>query len=196
MDSRLVGYDDLLNRELTSGERLLWNGMPAGGIHFRPGDVFAIPFSLLWGGFAIFWEYSVLHTPQAGGTRGFFALWGIPFVLIGLYLIAGRFFVDAYMRARTRYAVTNQRVLILTTFAGQRVRSVSLRALGEMSLREWPGGTGTITFGSSPSFSFVALPGWPGANRNVAAAFELIEGARNVYDLIRKAQNTAVVRGG
>ena len=78
-----------LRPELSSGEHLLWSGVPSQGLRFRPADVFMVPFSLMWGGFAIFWEYSVVSSK---GAPVFFTLWGIPFVLVGLNMIFGRFF--------------------------------------------------------------------------------------------------------
>ncbi len=49
-----------IERELSSGERLLWSGQPRRGLRLRSSDAFVIPFSLLWCGFAIFWEASVV----------------------------------------------------------------------------------------------------------------------------------------
>ena len=94
---------------LLPGERIMWTGTLPSGILLQPGDAIRVPFSLMWGGFGNFWEWSGQHM---GRAPDFFTLWGIPFVLAGLYLIAGRFFVDAWVQARTSYAVTCQRVLI------------------------------------------------------------------------------------
>ena len=79
---------------LGPGEKLLWSGQPEAGLKLRGSDAIVIPFSLMWAGFALFWEYSVLGT----NAPLFFKLWGIPFVLVGLYMVVGRFFVDAWMR--------------------------------------------------------------------------------------------------
>ncbi len=133
-----------LKKELGPNESLLWCGVPRQGLCFRSSDAFLIPFSLMWGGFAFFWEYLVLTS----ATPGFFALWGIPFVLMGIYLIAGRFFVDSYQRGRTYYGLTNERVLILRGILNRKVTTLSIRNLHEISLNERPDGSGDVLFGS------------------------------------------------
>jgi hypothetical protein len=177
---------NLIDSQLTSGERLLWSGRPQQGLVFRLADAIAVPFSLLWGGFACFWEYSVVSS----GAPFFFALWGIPFVAVGLYLIAGRFFVDARQRAHTFYGVTNQRIILVSGMASQKIKSLNLRTLSDVTLDQKANGPGTISFGASPLPAwFSAGVSWPGMP--TGPAFELIENAKDVFDVIRKAQATA-----
>ncbi len=109
---------------LRAGERVTWTGRPAVGLRLYARDLFLVPFSLLWGGFAIFWETTVVT--QAG--PGFFSLWGLPFVVIGTYLIAGRFVVDAWLRARTVYALTNERALVLRKLHAEKLLTARLDA--------------------------------------------------------------------
>lgn len=150
----------VLQREMAPRERLLWSGRPRGGIFLRPSDAYMIPFSLLWGGFAVFWEVGVLTTD----APFFFKLWGVPFVLVGLYIVFGRFFVDARLRGRTYYGVTNERVIIVSGLFSRSVKSLNLRTLTDVTLEEKPDGTGTITFGPSAApYRWAGggnFPGW------------------------------------
>ena len=106
----------IIQSEIDSDEKLIWFGKPNQGIVFRGSDIFMIPFSLLWGGFAIFWEISALSIPmdKAGAIGIIFPLFGIPFVLVGLYMIFGRFIYDAKNRSKTFYGITDQRVIIVS----------------------------------------------------------------------------------
>jgi hypothetical protein len=173
--------EQLLRSELSRYEKLLWWGQPAAGLRLRPSDAVMIPFSLMWGGFAIFWEVAVLTISD---SPGFFPLFGIPFVVIGLYLIAGRFFADAAIRARTYYALTDRRVIIVTGFFSRTVRSVNLRTAPEIGLREMRNGLGTVSFaspvtGRDRSWNHSG----PDGMSRLVPAFELITDARRVYEL-------------
>jgi hypothetical protein len=192
---QVVSFDleQRIRSELQSSEKLLWIGQPAQGIRLRPSDLFLIPFTLMWAGFAVFWEWSVLHT----GAPGWFALWGIPFVLVGAYIAVGRFFADALSRSRTCYALTTQRALVLSGLWTRDLKTLWLRNLPEVSLLEGPGDLGSIVFSSSqPQGMRVLNASWPGAARYRPPSFDLIEEPRRVYDLARNAQQAATEAGG
>jgi hypothetical protein len=111
---------------LRDDEQLLWYGAPDASVWFTAEDVILIPFSILWCGFAIFWESSVI-----GGDAPFlFRLWGIPFVVLGLYFVAGRFFYKSYRKRHTVYAITTRRAMILgpRSFADLPLRDRSVHA--------------------------------------------------------------------
>jgi hypothetical protein len=171
-----------LSQHLDPGERLLWSGQPRPGLQLRAQDAFLIPFSLLWCGFAIFWESSVLH----GEAPLFFRLWGIPFVLVGLYVVFGRFVVDAMNRSRTAYGVTNERILIVGGILSQQTKSLQIRNLTDVTLTQRKDGSGTITFGQIPfRLDFFPAGSWPGGRRYMPPSFDFIENAKDVYGVIR-----------
>jgi hypothetical protein len=178
-----------IKTQLSSGEHVLWSGQPRQGVVVRGSDAFMIPFSLLWGGFAVFWEISVTNS----NAPAFFALWGIPFVLIGVYMIVGRFFVEAKQRANTFYAVTDERVLIISGILKHNVKSLNLRTLSELSLTEGKGNEGTISFGADSSFSsiFRGFSNWPGMGAQLGPRFDLISNAKSVFETILCAQRAA-----
>jgi hypothetical protein len=147
-----------------------------------------IPFSLLWCGFAIFWELSVLAQPGPS----FFALFGVPFVLVGLYFVFGRFFVDSMARARTFYGLTSHRVIITSGLFSRTINSLPLRALHDISLRERADRSGTVMFGRPHPFaSWYAGMQWPGMGQYEVPSFELIQDAKLVHDQVLQAQRAA-----
>jgi hypothetical protein len=205
-----VDASQVIVPELQAGESLLWCGQPRKGIVFRSSDLFLVPFSIMWGGFAIFWEGSVLRQAKkdGGGASLFLLLWGIPFVLVGLYMIFLRFFVDARRREHTCYALTDRRAIIVTGLldkdltpnldtmtapaaglGSRKVKSVDLQTMTDVSMTEQSNGSGTITFGAQNPSAFFAGTGWPGSGNDAATpSFDLIENVKSVYELIRGAQ--------
>lgn len=129
------------NAYISPGEQVLWRGRPEKGGLVTASDAFMIPFSIFWCGFAIFWEAGVLLS----GAPTFMALFGIPFVLIGLYLVFGRFFHTAYMRKQTMYVITNRKII---RYRNGNVDYLHLQNMPPVQLRLGKNGCGTITFGS------------------------------------------------
>jgi hypothetical protein len=179
----------VLDSQLASGEVLLWSGQPRQGLFLKSTDALAIPFSLMWGGFAIFWNFGV----WSSGAPVFFRLWGIPFLVIGLYMIVGRFFVDARQRSKTFYGVTNERIIIVSGVFSTSIKSLSLRTLTDVSVIESRDLSGTITFGpASQATWWSGLPFQTGRNGPVYPVFDSITGAKRVYEIIENAQRAAV----
>lgn len=125
--------DDLL----FANETVLWRGAPEPGVHLQKEDLLIIPFSILWTGFAFFWELSVLTM----NAPLLFRLWGIPFVLAGLYMVVGRFFVSAWQARGTAYAVTDRRILMVSR---SRHNEIPLNRISHLELQRHRGGLGSI----------------------------------------------------
>lgn len=166
-----------IESELEPGERLLWSGRPQGGRLLRRRDAVAVPFVLLWcvGAFLMAWD------PDRGAPDPLAAF----FVAGGLYLLFGRFVLDAHRRARTAYALTNRRVVIVSEARGRHVVSVPLATLQHVGLAELRHGRGDIVLGPGEPEGF-----WGGGrSRAERPTLEAIEGARHVYELLRRAQH-------
>jgi hypothetical protein len=192
--------DSAIGPELGKDEKLLWAGQPRQGIVFRAADIFMIPFSLMWGGFAIAWEVMAIYMLTAAGEEEegaplaftiIFPLFGVPFVLAGLYFIFGRFIVDAKRRAKTFYGLTNQRIIVVSGLRTRKLKSLNLKTLSEVSLSEKPDRSGSITIGPAhPMSAWFGNMHWPGGPRS-APAFEMIPDAKDVYEKAREAQAQA-----
>ena len=180
--------ESALQEDLRRDEHLLWSGQPPQGIRLRTADAFMIPFSLMWGGFAIFWETSVVVM----GAPLFFMAWGVPFVVFGLYLIAGRFWVDARQRAQTYYGLTDSRVMIVSGIFNRNTRSLNARTLSDITLTKKQSGSGTISFGPvNPMYAWLGSAGWTGMSRYAPPCFELDGNVEEVYEKILAVQRTA-----
>jgi hypothetical protein len=190
MDPAYFNTQSEIQRELGAGEKLLWSGQPRQGLRLNITDVFIIPFSLLWCGFAIFWEATAIN----GHAPLLFKLWGVPFVAIGLYMVFGRFFVDARTRARTYYGVTNQRLVIVTGGFSRRVRALPWQSLSPATLTERGDGGGIIRFGPQLPFGLsqpVNFGGSSGSGQSPFPALDLADRAREAYNAIKLAQQAA-----
>ena len=179
--------EDLLRQKIQPDEKLIWNGYPRKGLMFTANDFKMVPFSLLWCGFAIFWEHGVL-TSSNEKTPFFFPIFGGVFVLIGLYMVVGRFFYDSIRRDNTIYGLTNKRCIIISGVFGKTTTSVPLKSMPEIQVTGESDGAGTIILGSGNPMS---NSGWPNSRSgNNVPAFECIEDVYKVEKYILQYKNT------
>lgn len=149
--------DNGLKKELRAGERVLWSGRPFPARVML--STFAIWFfAIPWTAFALFWETMALSPWFAeSGSRGapkafefgfaiVFPLFGLPFVLIGLGMMAAPFY--AYRKAqRTVFAITSERALIMDGGARGEVKTFPLAQMsGEVRKSVRSDGSGSLYF--------------------------------------------------
>ena len=180
--------------DLTSGESVVWAGQPSTSVIFHKEDATLIPFSFLWGGFAIFWEASVAglwgNKASVHWTLGI--LWGIPFVLIGQYLIWGRFVYAAWLKRRIHYAVTSRRVLAVQDGWKRQMASAYIDSLPSLVKEGGSNGIGILRFG--PQLAFSNNRGWgPWNSVSVGGVptFVDIEDVDSIYRLVSDLQDKA-----
>ncbi len=171
--------DDFQGRLLT-GERILWTGAPDTGLVITGRDLFPTAFSVVWLGFAM---YSIFGHGQV--PPGQYVTAAI-FAAVGLYIGFGRFLTDTWTRRRLRYALTNQRVLILRSGSTARFTALPVDRLPALSLEERADGRGTIRF--SEAETNWARNSW---GSNNIPQFLMIPDERNVYDRIQRAARAA-----
>jgi hypothetical protein len=183
--------------ELTIGESVVWAGQPNGTVFFHKEDAFLIPFSLLWGGFAIFWELGAAGFWGANSRSGnpwlFGILWGIPFVLIGQYIIWGRFFYTAWKKKRTHYAITNRRVIVVQNGWNRQMASAYLDSLPTLIKEGRSSGTGTLRFSQAESMwsGRRGWGAWDGMTVGNVPTFVDIDDLDYVYRLISDLREKA-----
>jgi hypothetical protein len=172
----------VVSAELEEGESLLWSAQPRQGVCLRVSDKGMIPFSLIWGGFALFWEYEAIST----GAPFLFVLFGLPFVVAGLYLMVGRFFYDAKLRQKTFYGITNRRVIIFSGIRSKQSRYTDIAEITDIGLFESPDGSGAILLSSGDiENALKSEMMWPGQTETKPLLSNL-QDVRKPFEIIQK----------
>ncbi|MCF4166265.1 PH domain-containing protein [Zavarzinia compransoris] len=167
------------------GERLLWQGRPRRGLVLGARDFFLIPFSLVWCGTVVAGAIDVLGRDGAFMPKAIMAL----MLAVGLFILVGRFMVDAFVRGRTHYAVTNQRIVIFRHGPFGSIVSLNLDRLPALELKERPDRRGTLRFSATDSRRLNNGIWMPALDPS--PQFLDIEDARNVYTIIDSQRSAA-----
>jgi len=168
------------NWPLLENEHVIWSGRPAQGLLLTRRDIAMIPFSLVWGGFAAFAAWSTVSA-----TALFLLPLQIAFCLVGLHLIVGRFFLDAWLRRTTHYGLTTQRVLIARSGLYNSFTAIGLGHVPHVQLIKSANGRGTIIFRQQPNSIWRNEQPAMSPALDKTAQFLAIDNAQHVFDLVQ-----------
>jgi hypothetical protein len=193
------GWDGILE----PGETILWQGQPVPGIIWRdminarlPMGIIFTGFSTVWITLAI-WMATSIEAPIL--MRLLFPTFGLPFLGIGLYMLAGHLLWDAMVRRGTWYTLTDRTAFVATDILGRRkLDSFPIATMAPAELID--GNPGDVIFGMA-HHGFpdpVAMQGGPGKRLMIrtgaTTGFRRITEARTVWRLLRDRQ--AALRAG
>ena len=129
-----------LARRLKPGETLIWWDRPDRWLLMRREINFGLFFGLFFLGFSLFW------TATASRGSGGFALFGIPFVAAGTWMVSAP--LRAYLRASSiLYALTNRRAVVLS---GRTLQSRPLEHIQFVEDEVFADGSGHVFFFREP----------------------------------------------
>lgn len=169
---------DLISHILAPDEKVLWSGQPDHGIKFRKSDTIMIPVSFVWGSSAIAWETMAIKN----GPPYFYAFFGIPYILIGLYLVFGRFLYDVWRRKKIHYALTDRRAVIIN--GGTRGSIKSIPITQALQLECQTSSPPSLALSENDRIWSPSRNPFDIANLRTFEGFEFIKDAKLVYQLI------------
>lgn len=131
----------LVDDELQDGERIVWLAQPRQNLYRRPAWVIVL-FAIPWTAFSLF-----ITTMIVDKESWFMALFGVPFVLVGLGMLSSPFWMGRKAN-RTVYAITDRRAIVYEgkAFGGISVQSYYPDRLTGMIRNQREDGSGDLIF--------------------------------------------------
>jgi hypothetical protein len=185
---------EVFSSELQPGETIEWSGQPNLSVIFHREDWIAIPFGFMWGGFAIFWllaasgMWDIWQNKPNHPFQLFGIIWGTPFVVVGQYMIWGRFVHRRWKKKRTYYALTNRRALIVEYgFRNRTSSSAFFDTVPTVDKRVRQDGIGSISFGGPVTDEWQ----WGKNKPPRPPTFDDVENADALYQTVLRLQDQA-----
>jgi hypothetical protein len=175
--------------ELHSGESIRWIGQPVPRF-FTASAIGSLLFGIPWTSFALFWMYGAsgfrLPNLRTGlQPQHFFALFGLPFVLVGFGMLSSPLWT--WQAARdTVYLVTDERVITIQGGKATTIKSYLPEKLDGIYRNERNDGTGDV---------IIEIRRWKdsdGDQRQEEIGFIGIRNPREVENILKQlAQNNS-----
>lgn len=112
-------------------------------ILFTTADILLVPMSLFWIAIMAF----MFIPSMLNGTLGIFFIFSLFFLAWGLYFTVGRFLYKRSLKKRTLYALTDKRVIEITTGRTIKKRIITYSQISNLNCTSHRNNNGSITFG-------------------------------------------------
>lgn len=145
---------DLIQRiqpQLQGGEGIRWIS-PANARQALMGGFAIWLFAIPWTAFSLFWIAGAagFKIPDFKSPTSLFPLFGLPFLLIGMAMLASPYFL--YKKAKsTYYIITDRRALIFEDGVSVKIKSFGPGQLQHMERVQAPDGSGSLIFSEQRS---------------------------------------------
>ncbi len=136
----------LIEAELDGTETITWVGAPIPRL-LAMKSIPIVLFGIPWTAFAVYWIAGAagFQMPDFEEGLSFFPLFGIPFVLIGLSLLASPFLMVRKAK-KTAYVLTTKRAIIFDGGFSTTIRSFNRRRLTDLRRKQRADGSGDLIF--------------------------------------------------
>ena len=176
-----------VDQELQPGEYIRWVEQPIPRF-LTSSSIVTFLFAIPWTSFALFWIWGALGQELPNFKEGIqfqhiFALFGLPFVFIGLGMLSSPLWVW-YTAKQTVYLITAQRAIIIQGGRSTTIRSYSPEQLKDVYRKEKADGSGDV---------IIAIRQWEdrkGNQRSEEIGFLGVRNSQEVEKLLKQlAQN-------
>lgn len=176
-----------INDELQPGEFIRWIEQPIPRF-FTAASIGSVLFGIPWTSFAIFWMwgasgFKIPDLREGLQPQHLFALFGVPFVLVGFIMLSSPIWVWQAAR-KTVYLVTDKRAISIQGGWSTTIRSYLPDQLKDVYRKERADGTGDV---------IIAIRRWKdsdGDQRTEEIGFCGVRSPREVENMLRQlAQN-------
>ncbi|MBE9222680.1 hypothetical protein IQ215_08210 [Cyanobacterium stanieri LEGE 03274] len=172
-----------IEKELDRGEIVKWVEQPI-AYFFSGASITAVLFGIPWTSFAVFWMWGALGFQLPNFQQGtqpeyLFALFGVPFVIIGFLMLSTPVWQWQTMRS-TVYVITNKRAIMIQGSRTMVIRSFTPEQVKDVYRREKPDGSGDVILG---------MRRWKdsdGDTRSEEIGFVSLRNVRKVENMLRE----------
>ncbi|MEO0843418.1 MAG: hypothetical protein AAFY21_07285 [Cyanobacteria bacterium J06641_2] len=177
-----------VHKELEAGETIRWVEQPVPRF-FTASSIGSILFGIPWTSFALFWIWGALGFKLPDIREGIqsqhlFALFGLPFVLVGFGMLSSPIWVWLAAR-KTVYLITNQRAISIQGGLSTTIRSYSPSQLKDIYRKERADGSGDVVI------SVRLLKDSDGDKRSEEIGFMGVRNAQEVEKILKQLAENA-----